>query len=70
MGTKMIDCPIKKDLEKATDIGGEFSKRMKEIRDEIKICDKCPVLKTCKVRKDFDLMVSKIIAELNEEWGL
>ena len=66
----MIDCPIREDLEKATDIGGEFSKRMKEIREDIEVCDRCPELKTCKVRKDFDSMVNKIIAELNEEWGL
>ena len=66
----MLDCPIKEDLESATVAGGEFSKKMKEIRDELAICDKCPELKTCPARKDFDVMVSEIIKQLNEEWGL
>jgi hypothetical protein len=29
----MLNCPIKEDLESATVAGGEFSKKMKEIRD-------------------------------------
>jgi hypothetical protein len=66
----MLDCPIKKDLEEATELGGEFSKQMKKVRKEIEACDKCEVRKTCKVRIDFNLMVDKIVAELNEEWGM
>ncbi len=66
----MLNCPIKKSLEETTDLGGEFSKKMKEIRDELEICDKCPELKKCQVRKDFDVMVENIIKQLNEEWGL
>jgi len=66
----MLDCPIKEDLESTTVAGGEFSKKMKEIRDELGICDKCPELKTCKERKAFDVMVENIVKQLNEEWGL
>jgi predicted metal-binding transcription factor (methanogenesis marker protein 9) len=66
----VMNCPIKEDLESATVAGGEFSKKMKEIRDELAICDKCPELKACPARKDFDVMVSEIIKQLNEEWGL
>jgi hypothetical protein len=66
----MLDCPIKEDLESTTVAGGEFSKKMKEIRDELGICDRCPELQVCKARKDFDVMVGNIIKQLNEEWGL
>lgn len=66
----MIDCPIKEDLEKTTELGGEFSKQMKKIRDELKVCEQCPELKICEARKDLDRMVDRIILEINEEWGL
>jgi hypothetical protein len=66
----MLNCPIKKDLEEATELGGEFSKQMEKVRKEIEACEGCEVRKTCKVRIDFNQMVDKIVAELNEEWGM
>ncbi len=66
----MLNCPIKKDLEEATELGGEFTKQMKKVREEIEACEKCTVKKTCKARIDFNLMVDEIVTELNEEWGL
>ncbi len=66
----MLDCPIKKDLEEATELGGAFSKKMKKVREEIEQCEKCPIKKTCKPRIDFNLMVDRIVKELNEEWGM
>ena len=65
-----INCPIKADLEKANEIGGEYSKIMRKIRREISICDTCTGRTNCEIRSRFDRMVDEVIAELNREWGL
>ena len=66
----MLNCPIKHELVRATNLGGEFSKSMALVREKIDLCEKCKELKTCSVKKEFDSMVDEVIAELNDEWGL
>jgi len=65
-----MNCPIKVDLNKAIDLGGEYSKIMRKIRREIGICDTCTSRTDCEVRSRFDQAVDEVIAELNREWGL
>ena len=65
-----INCPIRADLEKAQELGGEYSKIMRKIRREIGICDSCTSRSDCEIRPKFDRMVDEVINELNREWGL
>jgi len=64
------NCPIKQDLEKATKLGGEYSKIMRKLRREINICEACTKRSECSIRAKFDRVVDEVITELNRDWGL
>jgi hypothetical protein len=43
---------------------------MRRLRRSLRRCPGCPANPSCEFREEFDRQVDKVIAEINEEWGL
>lgn len=65
-----MNCPIKLEISEAEESGKKFVKAMRRLRRAIVLCDKCQAVDGCEIRKQFNLTVDSVIAEVNEEWDL
>ena len=67
---KPSNCPIGPEVDRAIELGREFSEVFTKLRRSLNDCGKCESEKNCPIIQRFQVMIGEIIIEINSEWNI
>lgn len=65
-----LRCPIQEKTCKLNELSQDMTLTMRQLRQDLKNCPRCPAYDTCKLLRSFNQSVHIAIQEVVEEWGL